>query len=67
MQYNMEINKLKKVIQMIIPKTRSALDFAAINSKDGSIMTAEHANIEANKLMEQWMSVPDLLPKISRI
>ena len=49
---------------MIIPKARSALDFAAIH-KDGTIMTPAKANSEANKIMEQWMSVPDNLPKIS--
>jgi hypothetical protein len=65
MNQNMEVNKLKKVIQMIIPKARSALDFAAIDTKDGTIMTPAKANSEANKIMEQLMSVPDNLPKIS--
>ena len=49
---------------MIIPKARLALDFAAIDSRDGSIMSAAQVDVEANKIMEQWMSVPESLPHI---
>jgi hypothetical protein len=38
---------------MIIPKARSALHFAAIDTVDGTIMTAAKADLEANRIMKQ--------------
>jgi hypothetical protein len=66
MQHNISINKLKKVIQMIIPTERSALDYAAIGQSNGTQMTDKLADIEANRVMQKWMETPDELHYISQ-
>jgi hypothetical protein len=65
-QHSITINKLKKVIQMIIPSERSALDYAAINGEDGRPITLQMADMEANRTMKNWMEVPKDLHYISQ-
>ena len=66
MQYNISINKLKKVIQKIIPTERSSLDFAAIGLEKGSSMSDQTADLEANRVMKDWMKIPTDLHYISQ-
>jgi hypothetical protein len=56
MQTHMDINKLKKVIQMVIPTARSALNFAALTTENGAPLKDEMFDREANKVMKTWMS-----------
>jgi hypothetical protein len=65
MQHNISINKLKKVIQMIIPMERSALDYAAIGL-NGTPITSQMADLEANRVMQKWMETPNELHYISQ-
>lgn len=58
MQQNISINKLKKVIQMIIPTERSAFEYAAISLNDGTPITDKLADLEANRVMQKWMETP---------
>ena len=62
----MDINKLKKVIQMVIPTARSALDFAALKTEDGEPLQDAMIDREANKVMKTWMSIPGDIHPISR-
>ena len=66
MQHSISINKLKKVIQMIIPTERSALDYAAIGGNDGETMTMKMADIAANRTMQKWMEVPENIHYIAQ-
>ncbi len=66
MQYSMSINKLKKVVQMIIPKDRAALDYASIGGIDGEPVTMEMADMEANRVMKKWMAIPSEMHYISQ-
>jgi hypothetical protein len=58
MQAHMDINTLKKVIQMVISTARSALDFAALTTENGDTLKDDMVDREANKVMKTWMSVP---------
>jgi hypothetical protein len=66
MQSNMEINKLKKVIQMVIPTARSALDYAALTTENGVPLTDEMVDREANRVMKTWMATPNDTHPISQ-
>lgn len=57
-QHSMSINKLKKVIQMIIPTERAAFNFAAIKVDGNQIINDKLADLEANRIMQNWIEVP---------
>jgi hypothetical protein len=59
MQTNLAANKLRKVIQMVLPKPRSSLNFADLKDKHGNRMTDQiKVDIEDNLTMKHWMGVP---------
>ncbi len=51
---------------MVIPTARSALDFAALNTDRGVLLTDEMVDQEANKVMKDWMSIPNDTHPISQ-
>ncbi len=51
---------------MIIPSDREALDYAAIGGKDGTPITMQLADMEANRVMKDWMKIPENLHEISQ-
>ncbi len=51
---------------MVIPTARSALDFAALTTDRGVLLTDELVDLEANKVMKEWMSVPNDTHPISQ-
>ncbi len=62
MQTNFAVNKLRKVIQMVLPKPRSSLNFADLKDKDGNHMTDQiRVNLAASSTMKEWMGVPPTL------
>ncbi len=44
---------------MIILSERTALDYAATNGSDGKSLTMKMADLEANRVMKNWMAVPE--------
>jgi hypothetical protein len=66
MQHSISINKLKKVIQMIIPTERSAFDYAAVHVLDGKPVNLQMADLEASRIMKNWMEVPKELHYIAQ-
>lgn len=62
----MDINKLKKVIQMVIPTARSALNYAVLTTDSGTPLTDEMVDLEANRLMKNWISIPEDIHPINQ-